>query len=244
MALGRKQSVSHEDFIEVWRDPWRFVDRAAFVAKFAATVARVAERASRGRVGYGWSGGKDSLALEAVMREAGVTRCVLAITDLEYPAFMAWATTNMPPGLTVLNTGQDLAWLAAHPDMLFPANSELACAWFSSVQHVAQKRYFDAEKLDAIALGRRRADGNFCGRNGQDEYEEVFAAIQLKGLAMPPCYNWPRGFRVGTGPWAGRQWCGSVDNGWTEVYTIDPTIVRAAAGVLPSARAWLDARGL
>ena len=36
-----------------------------------------------------------------------------------------------------------------------------------------------------------------------------------------------------------RQWTGSIENGWREVYDIDPSIVRAAAERIDSARTFL-----
>ena len=43
----------------------------------------------------------------------------------------------------------------------------------------------------------------------------------------------------GTHPWPARQWTGSIENGWHEVYDIDPGIVLAAAEKIDSARAFL-----
>lgn len=45
----------------------------------------------------------------------------------------------------------------------------------------------------------------------------------------------------GTHPWAARQWTGSVENGWREVYEIDESIVREAAKVIDSAADFLKA---
>ena len=62
-------------------------------------------------------------------------------------------------------------------------------------------------------------------------------------MPMAPCYRWPNGFAVGTGPWPARQWTGSVEQGWAEVWRIDPSVVRGAAALIPSAREFLVGGG-
>lgn len=196
-----------------------------------------------GSVAYGWSGGKDSIALQIVCEAAGVDQCVMARTDLEYPAFMAWCEKYAPPGLTVINTGQDLDWLRERPEMLFPRGRYVG-EWYRIVQHAAQDRYYREAGLGAIILGRRAADGNYGGpdavytnRHGTTRYspifhwrhEDVLAACHYYGPPMPPIYSWPRGYRVGTGPWPARQDTFSEQHGWSEVHAIDPGIVRDAA---------------
>ena len=71
-------------------------------------------------------------------------------------------------------------------------------------------------------------------------HEEILAIIHYYHLPMPPIYSWPRGFRVGTHCWASRQWCGSVENGFREVYEIDSSLVEEAANYIPSARQFLQ----
>lgn len=39
--------------------------------------------------------------------------------------------------------------------------------------------------------------------------------------------------------WAARQWTGSIENGWKEVYEIEPDIVKEAAKKIPSAKEFL-----
>lgn len=233
------------------RYPWARLDRL-----IERAVADIRAMVRHRRAGYAWSGGKDSIALALCAEAAGVSECVMGISNLEYPAFLEWVTAHMPAGLEVINTGQDLDWLAAHPDMLFPMSSNIAAKWFKIVQHTAQARFFKARGLDVLLLGRRRADGNYLGAAGEMiytssdgitrfspiglwEHEDVLAAVERAG-SWPPIYSWPRGFQVGTHSWPARQWCGAVENGWREVFSIDPAIVREAAAVLPSARQFLE----
>ncbi|MFQ8761808.1 MAG: phosphoadenosine phosphosulfate reductase family protein [Intestinimonas sp.] len=169
----------------------------------------------------------------------------MASATSRYPAFATWIEANKPTGCEVINTHQDLDWLDKHPEMLFPQDSAAAGRWFSIVQHRAQRLYFKSRELDIIILGRRRADGNYVGRGtniytdaqGVTRYsplaawshEHVLAYIHYHKLPLPPIYGWKNGYLCGTHPWPARQWTGSAENGWREVYEIDPTIVAAAA---------------
>lgn len=255
---SRKQSLDHDDFVEIRRQARQTISRPTIDAKIERAVGEVREFCRGRRAAYAWSGGKDSVALSAVAELAGVADCVLGITDLEYPAFLAWVTAHMPAQLEVINTGLDLDWLAAHPGMLFPQTANVAAQWFSRVQHTAQRQYFRAHGLDVLLVGRRRADGNFVGRDGSNWYSadgvlryspladwshaEVFALIDRFELPLPPFYGWARGYRCGTHPWAARQWCNGIMHGWQEVHTIDPAVVRLAAERIPSAAEFLERR--
>lgn len=252
----RKQSLSHEDFAEIRRKSFSSISRAEIDNKLDRAASEIRSFCHGKVAAYAWSGGKDSIALAAVCEAAGISDCVLGITDLEYPEFLAWVTANMPDGLEVINTGLDIEWLVANPGMLFPQNASIAANWFSRVQHTAQRRFYRDRRLDALLVGRRRSDGNFVGRDGQNWYSadgvlryspladwshaDVFALIDHHGLAMPPIYGWPRGYRCGTHPWAARQWCRGIADGWREVYAIDRKIVEFAATRIQSAADYLN----
>lgn len=252
---ARKQSLEHADFVAIREQARRTISRRTIDDKIERAVSEVRAFCRGKNAAFAWSGGKDSIALAAVCQLGGVPDCVLGITDLEYPAFLAWVTAHMPERLEVINTGLDLDWLAANPGMLFPQNAGIAAQWFAKVQHTAQRRYYKANGLDVIMVGRRRSDGNFVGRDGQNWYSadgvlryspiadwthaDVFAVIDRFGLPMPPFYDWPRGYRCGTHPWAARQWCRGIGDGWREVHAIDPAIVVHAAERIPSAAEFL-----
>lgn len=247
--------MEHELVQSVFEKIERFVSRAELDAAVERAIHDVKMTTKNKRCAYAWSGGKDSIPLAFVCEAAGVHRCVLGMTHLEYRGFLQWVTDYMPPGLTVKNTGQDLRWLRGHLDMLYPADCRLAGEWFKIVQHRAQAEYFAKERLDMLILGRRKADGNSTGddrglsvTNGVARFnplrdwphEFVLAFIRYHGITLPPIYSYPRGFRVGTGSWAARQWTKGVADGWRENYQIDPDIVREAAYIIPSAKEYLS----
>ena len=255
MSLGRKQSISNEAWLEAVATIESAVPRRELDDLVAVTIEDIRATVGQKKAAYAWSAGKDSVVLGKLCEAAGVTDSMIGVCDREDPAFMAWVNEHKPAGCEVINTHQDLDWLARHPDMLFPKDSAKAGRWFSIVQHRAQAEYFKAHNLDIVILGRRRADGNFVGR-GTNIYtdgkgvtrfsplaawghEHVLAYIHYHQLPLPPIYGWKNGYLCGTHPWPARQWTGGIKNGWREVYEIDPTIVTAAAEKLASARAFL-----
>lgn len=222
-----------------------------------ATAAERIERAVRrhGPFALCWSGGKDSLALELAANLAGVDESVLVVSLLEVPAFYVWSANVMPDHLTiVLRSNIDEAYLHRNPHLVFP-NGPGASAWMGPCHHTGQRQYAAAHGRHLL-LGRRTADGNQCGpltEDGSREYETrgivhasplwdwphsaVFAALHYYDVPLPPCYDWPRGYQVGTGPWPFRQGCPTRAHGWAEVWQIDPEIVERAAHIdLPDAR--------
>ena len=240
--LGKKQANLHADFVHALEHACEHVSERRIDELVKRTAEEVYRVTGGRRVAYAWSGGKDSLALEYVMRAVGVASCVLVVCNLEMPSFLEWVAVHRPRELVIVNTGQGLDWLAAHPEMLFPADANTAGKWFRVVQHRGQEKFSREHSLDFLMLGRRRADGNYLGEKGiyktrgctryspirEWTHEEVFALIRYKNIALPPVYDWPRGFRVGTGPWAKRR-VPSHDAGFDEVWAIDPSIIRGAA---------------
>jgi 3'-phosphoadenosine 5'-phosphosulfate sulfotransferase (PAPS reductase)/FAD synthetase len=262
LTLGRKQGISDS---ATWHRAIAEARQSVPDSELDQLIDRTltairAEQNTGKRIGWGWSGGKDSQALGWIMEQAGIGECVLAMsTGLEWPAMLQWLTDYMPPGCEVIAEPLDLPWLAAHPHMLFPQGAN-GSRWFTLIQHRAQGRYFNSQKLDLLALGRRRKDGNYVGPDGADRYtnahgitrwspladwthEQTFALIDRERLPLPPCYDWPRGFQVGTGPWPARQWTTSTDHGFEECWQIDRDVIRHAATVLPQAREWMNRTG-
>ena len=258
-AVRRKQVSGQAEWLSAWENAETLYPAEQLEALIQTTLSEMHQRTRGQDAAFAWSGGKDSLVIEWLSAQLSIRRCVFAMTNLEYPDFLTWVTNHMPHAVTVINTGQDLAWLAAHPDMLFPQNAALNAKWFRSVQHTAQRRYFKDEQLGVLILGRRKAEGNYCGDAGQytDKtgvvryspirdwpHEAVLALLKRERLSLPPIYGYPRGWQVGTGCWPQRLYTSSVTQGFDETWSIDPAIVRQAADVLPQARRYMQERGL
>lgn len=253
--LGRKQSIKNSDWIDTLEKIEQLVTKKDLDQLVANTIREIKKKTKEKKAAYAWSGGKDSLVLGELCQRAGITSCVLVICNLEYKAFTEWVECHKPPELSVINTGQDMKWLTAHPNMIFPRDSKFAARWFQIVQHRGQVKYYREHKLDMLLLGRRKADGNYVGkgdniytnRQGITRYspisdwthEQVLAYIHYYNLEMPPIYDWKNGYLCGTHPWPARQWTESVENAWAEIYEIDSNIVIEAAEYIQSAKDFL-----
>lgn len=254
--LGRKQRIKNDDWVETFGKIEQLVTKAELDQLVDKTVKEIKGKTKEKKAAYAWSGGKDSLVLAELCQKAGIFPCVLVICDLEYQAFLEWVEAHKPPELSIINTGQDIEWLAAHPHMLFPQSSKYAAQWFQIVQHRGQTKYYKEHELDMLLLGRRKADGNYVGRgdniytNGKGvtryspmsewTHEQVLAYIHYYNLEMPPIYSWKKGYQCGTHPWPARQWTGNIENAWSEVYEIDSSIVTEAARHIQSAKDYLE----
>lgn len=209
MSLGRKQRIDNSAWLEAVATIEEAVSRAELDELTAATVADIKAVTAGKCAAYAWSAGKDSIVLGKLCEAAGVTDSMIGVCDLEYPAFAVWIEEHKPAGCEVINTHQDIDWLVKHQEMLFPKDSAAAGRWFSIVQHRAQREYFKAHELDVIILGRRRADGNYVGRNSNIytdgkgvtrfsplaawKHEHILAYrkmfIQMDGMARPRDYK-------------------------------------------------------
>jgi len=258
-VLGKKQRIKNQDWIDAMNRIEELVTKDELADLEGRTIDSIKKFCKGKKVAYGWSGGKDSLALRYVCEQAGVKDCLLAISDLEYPAFKCWCEENRPETCEIIDTKQNLEWLKQHPGMLFPKSSKEAGQWFHIVQHRGQTKYYKDHGLEALLVGRRHADGNYCGSgknyytNGQGvtrfspiadwPHEAVLACIHYHRIPMPPIYGWKNGYLCGTHPWPARQWTENIENGYSEVYDIDPSIVTEAAKVIDSANEFLKTLG-
>lgn len=255
-ALGKKQRIKNEDWVAALDKIEQSVSQEELDRLVDKTVKEIRTKTMGKKAAYAWSGGKDSLVLGEICRMIDIMPCVLVICNLEYKAFTEWVDNNKPPELSIINTGQDMQWLAAHPHMLFPQDGKYAAQWFHIVQHGGQERYYRENGLDMLLLGRRRADGNYVGKGdniytnsrGITRYsplsdwthEHILAFIHYHNIPMPPIYDWKNGYLCGTHPWPARQWTGNTENAWSEIYEIDKSIVVAAAEYFESARMFLE----
>jgi 3'-phosphoadenosine 5'-phosphosulfate sulfotransferase (PAPS reductase)/FAD synthetase len=255
--LGRKQWETQDRFLAAERTCTNTIARQHIDNLIDRTIEEMKPVLHGKRYGLAWSGGKDSVAVELCLR-LGFPACPSAMGkthDLEYPAFMAFVTNNMPEDFVVYNNGKDLKWLSQNLQYLFPKDAKTAMYWFKNTQHRAYALFTKAKRLDYVITGRRKLDTNNCGTNGllsnrkgvttyspirNWTHEEVLACMKHYNLPRAPFYDWPNGFVVGSGSWPARQWTGSEHQGWAQVYAIDPSVVQSAAKLIPNAEKYMQ----
>ena len=125
-VLGRKQRIKNSDWIEIFDKIEQLITKKELDQLVNKTIQDIKAKTKGKKAAYAWSGGKDSLVLGEICRRAGISSCVLVISNLEYKAFTQWVEDNKPPELSIINTGQDIKWLVTHPHMLFPQDSKYA----------------------------------------------------------------------------------------------------------------------
>ena len=253
IVLGRKQSIRNEDWLDAMARIEEYVSREELDEAVITAVERIKEAAANKHVAYAWSGGKDSIVLSKLCEMAGIKESYFAHTELEYPAFLNWCMEHLPEGCTPVNLGYDLDWLVKHPRMLFPTPEDDQ-KWHKLIQITAFEKVFFEHNLDMLIVGHRTIDGNVCGpdgyirkKSGEVRYspiadwphELILAFIHYYDLALPPIYDWKDGYWYGTHTWAERGRTGDKEEGYREVYEIDPSIVVAAAEKIESARLFL-----
>lgn len=141
-------------------------------------------------------------------------------------------------------------------------------AWLEAMEHIEE--LVSREEIDELAaqtvaeiketVGDKKAAYAWSGGKGSNIYtdgkgvtryspladwkhEHILAYIHYNDIPLPPIYGWKNGYTCGTHPWPARQWTGSIENGWQEIYDIDPSIVTAAAEKIESARHFLEKGG-
>lgn len=259
-TLKSKSAYRNADAAAVWADIERHVSRAEAEEAVDKAVAEVKEVVGfyRDDVVYGWSGGKDSQALQVVMERAGIRRAVSGmIPHLEFHGYLRWLEENRFDGLTVYpNEALTLEWMGrpANDRYLFPTNAKDGYFYTKASARYSQYRYQDEHHPRLQIYGRRTQDGNICG--GPDgihrtrrlvaynpirywTHEMVMAVMHYADKPLPPIYDEPNGWKTGTGCWPGRR-VGNRDQSWAETYAIEPDRVREAAEHIPSARRWLE----
>lgn len=264
--LGRKQGIaSNDEWLSAYETCCSAVSRERCDELAEATADRIASvlRGYR-KPASGWCAGKDSIVLEHLLARFGFGHDPFMWRGVnDYPAMEAWIEANRPDGLRESVIGKfDLEFLEEHPDYLF-CQGNTRQKWMAE-KWKRQRADMEGDGYDVLILGRRKKDGNQCGR-AEDAYvarkgacdsfspladwthEELLAYIRYNGLELPPFYSWPNGFLYGSvamGEWTERPAMGRPESAvWDEIMQIDPSIPEAAASRLTSARRYLDSIG-
>ena len=252
--LGRKQTSNNADWLYAMEHMEDLVTAEEGEAYAADAIANIKDAATGNRVAYAWSGGKDSIVLADLCKRAGVNSGFFAYSDLDYPEFVKWCSIHKPEGVAMMHTGYDLDWLAEHQELIF-AEGITGQRWHQVNQRGPFTRMYFDNDLDILIVGHRVIDGNVCGKDGYIRkksgevryspiwdwpHEALLGYIHFNNLELPPIYGWKNGFVIGTHAWPEREFCKTLNQGYSEVYEIDPSIVVSAAEKIPSAKHFLE----
>lgn len=255
-VLGRKKRNEQHQWEEVFNNIEQYVSLSEVQEATAKAIENIQKTTNGKQVAYSWSGGKDSIVLASVCEQAGISNSMWAHTELEYPAFFSWCQEHKPKGCEAINVGYDLDWLNEHPNMLFPNEKDYQ-RWMVLYQRKAFTQYFFGGNLDMLLVGHRKADGNIVGENNviakrsgevrfsplaDWSHEMLLAYIHYNKLDLPMIYQWKDGYKQGTHAWAGRQGMKNHEQGFGEVWDIDPQIVIKAATKIESAKKFLEGK--
>lgn len=175
-----------------------------------------ASRVPSGATVYAWSGGKDSIALEAIMSAAGLDYGVLASEGekWEWPSFVRYVKESKPKGLHVREMGITADFLNKRPELVWPTEYKHAWWWTVEKNQKAVHRFIESVGAEYVVMGHRTQDGNWCNGGSFDKgkftrvfpmhdftHEDVFLLIAYIGKGLPDQYFYEDGFMRGTRAW-------------------------------------------
>lgn len=252
--LGRKQTSNNADWLYAMEHIADFISADEVEAYADEAISNIRAASAGKHAAFAWSGGKDSIVLASLCERAGVNEGYFAYCDLDYPEFVKWCSDNKPACVEMMHTGYGLEWLAKHQELIF-AEGLIGQRWHQISQRGPFTRMFFDKKLDVLIVGHRVIDGNNCGKDGYIRkksgevrytpiadwpHEVVLGYIHYHNLSLPPIYGWKDGFVIGTHAWPEREFCKTLEQGYREVYKIDPSIIISAADYIQSARHFLE----
>lgn len=255
--IGRKQKSKQADWKTVFENIADIVPKSR-IERLEREAVEWLRRTTKGqKVAYAWSAGKDSQVIRHLCELAGINRSALCICNLEYKDFMDFVNEHKPEGLTIINQGLDLEWLAANQEKyLFPTETKHVDKYMTLIQRNGINNYYKENHLDQIIMGRRRADGNFAPerlyttKSGitrnlpiyQWEHADVLAYIHYRNLPLPKIYEYEDGFKVGTGAWSKMKRNKdrpTLNDCYEYVYRYDKAAIEKAATYIESAKQFI-----
>lgn len=227
--LKRKKHNTQEEWLQAYYKIKEFAKTDEGKARAEELINIASSRIpNEGKIIYGWSGGKDSIALEVICERLGIKECVFVTTGYryEYDNFIEYIKQNAPKNLNIINWNIATDFLNAHSKVVFPKTSEDIYFWYKYNQK-GWKQYATKVNADYILLGQRTQDGNKT-KNRRDKremcpiddftHEDIFLLIHYGNKELAPFYFEKDGFNRGTARWI-------EEHNIEDVYLKDPTII-------------------
>lgn len=266
-SVGRKQTSRNEDWVSLWETCTEQISIEHMLELERKTILQARSFIQGNgykRMAYGYSGGKDSVALRHLLGKAQIpiAGVFCALHHNEYPAFLEWLHKNAPKETEFIQLKRlSLEEINENENYLFPTGKKER-DYYTAQWREAEADFVIKNGIDLVFAGRRIADGNTCGKRdsygvltsrnkvvtscnviGMWTHSELLAYIKYNQLELPPIYDYPNGWVYGTHPWTERDRVNnSIFETFDEIMTIDPNIVNEAAKTLNIAKQYLKAR--
>lgn len=253
----RKQGSQNDQWIELYKNCTSIISKSEIdllTIKAIKEIRSVIKKYGFKKIGYAWSGGKDSIVLLDIIRKSGIDVFggFSVIHQNEFPQFERWLYDNAPNDLEFMySEAMSLEWFNDNIEVLFPMTTKNKSK-FTPVWRKEQAEWFLKNDIDVLLLGRRKEDGNICKKNKYGDYiatnkkgivkfdviaewnhEQTLAYIKYNDLKLPPIYQYPNGWLFGTHPWTERRRLnGYYFETFDEIMNIDKSILLNARGRL------------
>lgn len=253
--LGKKHTSNQEDWIKAWDDCIKIYSKDYINNLTEKSIQRFYNAVDKfnidtSRMGYGWSGGKDSLVLGDILNKTVFGKdlkgfCVLY--PLYFDSFIKYCEKNKPYNVdTYFFKKYDEKFINENPQFLFNENESMYNHYWGQLSRSVENDFYDNNNLDLIIFGRRTIDGN-CVRKTDNlpiqftkskniynmiydwNHEELLAYIRYNNLELNDLYFKRNGFKYGTHLWVERDPLGSLKENLDEIWEIDKnTIIKSA----------------
>lgn len=195
-----KFTTSNDVFLDMYRNPFKYVDRGHVYELIEETKKDIQSVGLGKRVMIATSGGKDSICVSELFKDAGVDAIRV---HARYGMTSSWV---QPECDYELDAGMDWSDLKREPQYLFTPHRKLKHKmWARGHQRVLLT---EAKKYDLLVQGRRTEENAVRAKlyrhKGHDvlqyfpirdwSHEDVFGYLYLKGIELPSYYMEPDGF--------------------------------------------------
>lgn len=165
-VLARKDKVTFQQFINVWNNIEQYITREEAATLVKRAVDSIREVCNGKRVGYAWSGGKDSVALQYIISQYQPDLpCVFCTSGDEGRDMLNFVERHQPSNLEVYRVPEmSVEMLRKHRENLWFFNPKANISfWYKFVRWNGQSVFEKKHGIEVMLFGRRTQDKNYCG---------------------------------------------------------------------------------
>lgn len=263
--LGKKSTITSEQWKEAYENAEKYVSKEEIDLLIKKTITRlkaVILKKGYKRIGYGWSGGKDSLVAYKILELAGIKTCsgVFVAFPTMFPSMLKWYEEKAPKNCVIRYVNKPtLKDINDNIELLFPIENNR----YNAPLWNAQNQWKEEFDIDVMITGRRTIDENSCGSREKDyvvsnkhgdsfniiadwSHEELLAFIKYYNIELPESYFYGKQWRFDTHGWTERYRISEYPftENFDEIFEIDKNILFDARKELKLADDYLKSKGL